>query len=400
MSPIIIELPQPIIQKDSIRIEMLLTSDDGLEKKIFWEHIGDNLPNPAEISGDFALLAALPYLMHHGRSAHIAAPVRASFFETVEECQDLWCRWRPDIFKKITITTDQLIGETNHTAIDTKSAVMAFSGGVDACFSLYAHQSGLLGTRSKNINLGILISGFDIPLDRPDWESVSKTACSNILSEFKSPLNIVRTNWKEICIEWGMTFGMAIMSVLLQYRNKYSCGIWSADEPYETEAAISPWGNHSSQNHMFLRGHFPLFASGAGWSRSEKVGHISNSPAICENIRVCWAFPESGLNCGCCEKCVRTYLNFQIAGKKNIPAISPQLNPRQIRHVKIKHSVAQEYYKEIERMGSTALEPATMKAVKKVLFMAPFYISLKKFLDRNPRLKKTLLSRIDPRAHY
>jgi hypothetical protein len=56
-------------------------------------------------------------------------------------------------------------------------------------------------------------------------------------------------------------------------------------------------------------------------------------------LRVCWEDNETGKNCGTCEKCVRTKLNFLAAGLTLPEALAEAPDPRQIRQINARNEV-------------------------------------------------------------
>jgi hypothetical protein len=63
---------------------------------------------------------------------------------------------------------------------------------------------------------------------------------------------------------------------------------------------------------------------GAGRSRTEKVAYLATWEQGMPLLRVCWEGRVPDGNCGRCEKCVRTRLNFHIAGVES-PACLPMV---------------------------------------------------------------------------
>jgi len=58
---------------------------------------------------------------------------------------------------------------------------------------------------------------------------------------------------------------------------------------------------------------------GAGYSRTEKVVEIATHKTATRVLKVCWQGQETFKNCGNCEKCIRTQLNFLAAGVSHAP---------------------------------------------------------------------------------
>jgi hypothetical protein len=74
---------------------------------------------------------------------------------------------------------------------------------------------------------------------------------------------------------------------------------------------------------------------GASWYRTEKAAIIAANPVVLDNIRVCYERPELGEDCGSCEKCLRTKLNFYAAGVKRVPALGSPPSIDEIRNIQI-----------------------------------------------------------------
>src|SRR5690606_34326214 len=77
-----------------------------------------------------------------------------------------------------------------------------------------------------------------------------------------------------------------------------------------------------------------MIHDGAGYSRIEKVAEIARHPIAVACLKVCWAGADQSANCGSCEKCIRTRLNFLAAGVTATPAcFDREFDPALIRSV-------------------------------------------------------------------
>ena len=65
---------------------------------------------------------------------------------------------------------------------------------------------------------------------------------------------------------------------------------------------------------------------GAAYNRTEKVKEIIAWPAAVKNLRVCWQGILQDKNCGQCEKCIRTQLNFLATGNPIPEAFSKKID--------------------------------------------------------------------------
>ena len=69
--------------------------------------------------------------------------------------------------------------------------------------------------------------------------------------------------------------------------------------------------------------HLQIIHAGSSCSRIEKLQMVADMPLVQKSLRVCFLVPQfdphSGkvVNCGECEKCVRTIVGLEIMGKLN-----------------------------------------------------------------------------------
>jgi len=123
------------------------------------------------------------------------------------------------------------------------------------------------------------------------------------------PLATVRTNWREVLSrDWRMEYHLALAACLFQFRGLANVGVSGACEDYGH--LVVPWGSNPVTNPLLGGGGFEFHTEGGGFTRTERVRLISERPEIAAMLRVCWEGPLTGANCGRCEKCVRTKLNF------------------------------------------------------------------------------------------
>lgn len=312
-----------------------LRYEGPIRGEVFWEFSGEFLP-AAPSDADFALVAMLPLCMHRGFDVRVHGSVNRDLLEAVEECMDIWTSCRADLFKRrVEIVADDYLDQPRPAS--DRSAVLTFSGGVDATFALTAHQRAMLGRRSTPIAAGLMVHGFDIPLQPPDWFEKAATHARAIVHEQDTAFTSVRTNWREVCVDWTMSHGFGLFAVLHQFHGRVRGGVIASD--YDYFDFQHAWGNNSLTNFFLSGASFPIRDCGGGYSRTTKVEVIGQSPAVREHLRVCWERPELGGNCGRCEKCVRTQLNFLAAGLGQVPAFPGPLTASMVKQVGCKNSV-------------------------------------------------------------
>lgn len=283
------------------------------DKEISYDFAGDVLPGPIR-DLDAALVATIFMAMRTGEPTHVAGGVSISLLENIEEFQRAWALLRPDLFRMATITAEEELADRPRP----NTAVIAYSGGVDANSSLAFHMEGHAGRRKRKMEAAVLIHGMDVPLSK-DFDPVSSLARST-LSHYGLPLTVIKTNWHEFNSHWEMVFVSGITGCLHQFDVGY--GIISSDEDYGS--LVMPWSSNPATNHL-LSGLRIMQTEGTGFTRTQKVKMLP--PALTTNLRVCWQDISYGnkLNCGRCEKCIRTKMNFEANGLPSPACLGPRL---------------------------------------------------------------------------
>lgn len=313
------------LTEQSARRCRITVSDQGTAVGDVWYEAIPPLVRPFNgTTMDFAAIALLPYAMHHRKHLNIIGPVTRSLMENLEEYQDFWVNMRPDFFARVRVSAETMLEPPASSvqvapARTVRGSVLAFSGGLDSTYALIANYTKALGLRTRSIATLALTHGFDIPLkDVAAFEAASAKA-ARIGAAFGVPLQRVRTNWREWSPQWLMTFGMGLSSVLQLFSGDHDAAVMSSDLPYSTQ--VLPVGDNPVMNRFMSSREYPLHTVGFGATRTEKARIVGQYAVARELVRVCWAGADLGQNCGHCEKCLRTKLNFQAAGIGVIPAL-------------------------------------------------------------------------------
>jgi hypothetical protein len=88
-----------------------------------------------------------------------------------------------------------------------------------------------------------------------------------------------------------------------------------------------PIGSHPAVDGLFSSQRVTVVHDGARYPRFQKVRELASWPAALAALRVCPGDPGSKLNCGVCEKCLRTRLELLVAGVEETAALGPSLTP-------------------------------------------------------------------------
>ena len=339
---------------DRDRIVVDVQTDHDLDSQLWWETTrGDPPQLPDRL--DPVALALVCKAMNFTQDLHLEGPVSWRLLANLEEFIDVWTMWRPDIFRPVSISADEVVDDRGDGAGPLgHRAVSAFSGGVDGAYSTYANQRGLLGRRSLEVAAAVLVQGFDIPLDDRNGFALAVHGAEAMTQELATPLVAMRTNWQAVANpEWQMSFGTAVAAVLHLFTDRAGVALQAADNTYGQ--IVIPWGSNPISGPLLSSSRMRLIQPGAGVSRTEKVRAIGGFDSVRQHLRVCWEGNQAGRNCQRCEKCVRTKVNFLAAGQGVAPALGP-LGPGELRRLTIGSDGALAVY--VELLDDLDLLPA------------------------------------------
>ena len=258
--------------------------------------------DPFVVGVIFIAMAEKSDLVVHGE-------VSPSLLRNIEEFQAVWSCWRPDRY-----TAVEIVPDTEKEDVDRrkKMAIAAFSGGVDACFTVFRHSSGLAGRRTQKIDAGVLVHGFDIPLDQGDVFERVILRSKNLLKTLGLKLIPLATNFRGLGGDWEDSHAAGIASSLMIFQGHYGAGLIGSSGPYN--GFVIPWGSNPLSDRMLSSKAFEIVHDSAEYTKLEKVRKLAQWPEAIKELRVCWQGEQLDRNCGCCEKCIRTILIFRANG--------------------------------------------------------------------------------------
>jgi hypothetical protein len=303
----------------SCRIERL---DDGrpAASDSLWYELPESVPPPPEADAEAFLLATIMVGMAEGRSIRVRGATSRTLLSNLTEFRDAWHAWVPNRYQRIDFEPDEVIDAPAHVA--PASAISAFSGGVDGTFTVWRHATGRAGYRTAPIRLCVMVHGFDIPLADEDGFRGARERAVQTLADLRLPLLTLRTNFRQVVkTEWGYVFAAALAAGLQMFKEIAGVGLVGSSEPYDS--LVIPWGSNPITDHLLSSDTFAVVHDGAGFSRTDKVAAVAEWDVGRDALRVCWMGQQRDRNCGQCEKCLRTMLNFRANGLP-IPSCFPK----------------------------------------------------------------------------
>lgn len=321
-----------------------------------WAHF---LPEPD--NGDHILLATLLYAMEKGTSLEIRGSVSSKLLDGVEHLQEIWNCWRPDRYKKIDIQCQreqQRQPVACEEGLTKTGGLFAFSGGVDATFTLMRHFYGDAGRQTVKPKAALLIQGFDIPYTSDHDYAGAFQRAGRILEECPGvDLIGLRTNSRALGQEWEDSFGLQLGSCFLTLQNNYSHALKGSEQPYDD--LFFPWGATPLTTRLYSSDQLSVIEDGCGFDRNGKVEYLAKKTNSSSHLRVCWAGSQMDRNCGACEKCIRTMLNYW-ANDLPIPSSFPvKLSGELVQTIVLRNEGQASNLRSIQRLSSKKMVSGT-----------------------------------------
>lgn len=301
----------------------LTETTDGRPLDIYFDFVGESFPEPFVLDG--FVNAVIFYAMGSGQDIRVDGRMTRSALLNLATFQEAWCRWRPGVYKPVRIEPHSLVDDPPRAP---PRSIAAFSGGADAIFTALRHAGDPYALDSV-----LLVHGFDVPTDRPDQFGKLVERVRPFLDHLKLRPRIVRTNIAELRFQdWLDSFLAQLSCCLHSFSHEFRFGLTGGGEPYD--ALVLPWGQNPCTDYLLSGEGFSIVHDGAAFSRTEKIAAIAKDPVATKAIKVCWEAPDLSTNCGVCEKCVRTRLNFKAVGIDNPSCFDGELMPQQIRDIR------------------------------------------------------------------
>ncbi len=279
-------------------------SDRG--QAISYQVEGLELPQLADHS--FAVWHTLPTAMLTGRDIEIDGPVDPVVIANGEKLARVWSMWSPGVLQPVKIHASKVVAPQRG-----KRSVLAFySGGVDSTFHLMASPKEDLPSRALTIH------GMDYKPDndRNFLALVKKT--EPLLKHF----GIERVTIKSDVAQYGkatILHGFTLAGCASLLSDVFGTAQIAADYTWEQDMMSWPWGTNHVTNRYFAGSDWSLKTVTSDFSRTEKIEAIAANKMACDAISFCTDSKSRPVNCGRCQKCVRTKLMFLIATDQILP---------------------------------------------------------------------------------
>lgn len=298
-----------------------------------WHRIPLSLKDQVTDWADPFVIGMIFPIMQLGKPLLVEGPVSPSLLFNLEEFMAMWAAWRPERYRAVDIGA--MVEKEPPKQPEKGLALMAFSGGLDSCFTAWRHRKALAGRRTRNLLSGVFVHGFDIPLSQKAAYAHLEEQNRLLLSSIGMGLIPLHTNYREMLVGWGDSHAAALVSALALFQKKYDTALLGSSKPYHVTDPKMVWGSNPMSDPLLSSDSFRVMYDGGQFPRVEKVSVVSRWTEACRLLHVCWENGKTPANCCRCEKCVRTILAFRLLGLDQPPCFPEILRDEDIRFLKL-----------------------------------------------------------------
>ena len=195
------------------------------------------------------------------------------------------------------------------------------SGGLDSLYLLLSRGRGLPREHPAAVRRGIFLRRFGFfPLEAQiaETDARSERAARGTADAEGLPLTVVSTNLLDLQDDLRSfsleSHGSLFAAIAQLLSGRFAAVVLAASD--DVASGLHAWGSHPLLDPLFGTSSLRFVHDGIGVTREEKAARVGRSLPGRRHLFAC-SFPLPGdplLNCGRCEKCLRTMMELLVAG--------------------------------------------------------------------------------------
>ena len=293
--------------------------------ELFFEVSGRERESAADPNA-FVAAAAVPAIRNGERRISVAGNVCPRLRDGIAAAAGLFRSWYGSPFPPPVIEPDGGFVAPRPRA--SRLAGVFASAGIDSSVSIRQNRRSLPLGHPRSFRRAIRVRDLSFPFDasperKLHIEARSARAVSAIAAASDLEVTEVATNAFgiesdfDIFTQW--THGSALAGGGLAAGGALTDLTISAS--HDVRTGLRSWGSHALLDTLFGTAALEFHHEGIEATRLEKTAVIGRWPAALECLYVCFGGPFDGeaLNCGVCEKCVRTRVSLLVTGVEAPP---------------------------------------------------------------------------------
>lgn len=266
---------------------------------LFFKTKGATIVNSSEAMVAATLLSAMK---SKAGSIQVQNQPSLLFLKNLEEVQSIYQTWKPNYeVVRIQSNLPSLPQEAKGSRVG-----LFYSAGVDSSYALLKYRDQITDL--------LFIQGFDIPYNATNLIQKRSDMVHRVAASMGKGVVEINTNLRKFMdahVFWGLSHGGALACIghLLsgEFRQIYIA-------PSYSSRALRPWGSHPHLDPFWSNENIEFIHQDEALNRAFRVAQIVNHQPLLDNLHVCLHNLPSGLNCGKCEKCIRTMISLRALG--------------------------------------------------------------------------------------
>lgn len=306
---------------DRVRVSALVEWEDCAEpvREVFLETI-EAYGQDLKVNPDSFMIGCLLPAMHLGeRRVFIDAQICPELLETLETAMALFHCWYGDRYRPLALETTGIRMPSLSDGV--RRTAIFLSGGIDSLTALRRNLLRYPKGHPSRARDAFLVHGFDIGgvvergLKYPVFDRALQ-AMEAVTREAELELIPIYTNLRHLCDErelWLKKFHGALLAAVAhgfssRIRRVELASTWDLQ-------SLAPSGSHPMLDHLYGSNELRIYHRDVELKRIDKLEIVSDWDVAFQNFRVCLQNVPDRLNCGWCEKCVRTMTGLVALGK-------------------------------------------------------------------------------------
>ncbi len=257
--------------------------------------------------------------MHLGeKRIHLEADICPALAEGLRTAMAILQTWSGGRLRPLALEAGKLAGARYPSK--ARRAALFMSGGIDSLAALRLNHQRYPKTHPGFIKDCLLVHGFDIGgvvargMKYHVFER-AKRAMAAVAADTGVSLIPVYTNIRHLCDDRDLWltrfFGAVLAAVAHAFDGRINLAYIGSSYDLPN---LAPCGSHPLLDPEYASYDLKIRHRDVEVSRIDKIRAIADWDVALDNLRVCLANVEKRLNCGRCEKCVRTMLGLEAVG--------------------------------------------------------------------------------------
>ncbi len=287
----VIAIPTPRLERAGPDLWRLVATVAGTE--VFFESRLKLSARPEVLVCPFLM----PVMSLHA-NLDVDGPLDAAFLENLAFVRKRAHDWWP------ALSNGEVRAPVGTAAPAGPDAGVFYTGGIDSAY--------VLQQLHPRLRYAVFVEGFDIPLQDEERLRRARASLGATAEACGVEFVTIRTNLRDHPVfrlaRWEMNH-IGALSAMAHALGPHvqTMYVAASDVP-------PPWGSAPDLDAAWSSGSVKLENVSAELTRLERVASIANWEQVRGRLRVCWAGKTRELNCGICEKCIRTRMQLLVSG--------------------------------------------------------------------------------------